>query len=83
MFDSTTGRNWGRVGGKVTTSRHDPVKLATSGQRGLLGRFAREVDPDGTLDPEERARRAHRLQRAHMLRLNLLRTQQRAVRATQ
>jgi hypothetical protein len=31
-----------------------------------MERYAREVDPDGTLDPRERARRAEHAMRAHM-----------------
>ena len=39
------------------------------GQAGLLARFEREVDPDGTLPAAERARRANRKRKAHMARL--------------
>jgi hypothetical protein len=35
----------------------------------FLRRFEREVDPDGKLPPDERARRANHALRAHMLRL--------------
>jgi hypothetical protein len=38
-------------------------------RRGLRAKFEREADPDGTLDPAERARRADTLMTAHMLRL--------------
>lgn len=34
-------------------------------------RFDREVDPDGTLDPAERARRAEAARKAHFTRLAL------------
>jgi hypothetical protein len=34
-------------------------------------RFEREVDPDGTLDSSERARRAHHAMHAHMTRMAL------------
>jgi len=37
----------------------------------FLGRFEREVDPDGTLDPAERARRAAYARRAHFTRMAL------------
>jgi hypothetical protein len=36
------------------------------GQAGLLGRLEREVDPDGTLPPAERAWRVQRARKAHM-----------------
>jgi hypothetical protein len=35
------------------------------------------VDPDGTLDPVERARRAAHAQRAYMLRLSLMSSRRR------
>jgi hypothetical protein len=41
------------------------------GRRAALERFEREVDPDGTLNPAERARRADQAMRAHMARLAL------------
>jgi hypothetical protein len=37
----------------------------------FLDRFARQVDPDGTLGPEERARRAAYARRAYMAALSL------------
>lgn len=39
------------------------------GQAGLLARFEREVDPDGTLTEHERVRQAENARRAHMSRL--------------
>jgi hypothetical protein len=44
----------------------------TAGARAALdAKFEREVDPDGTLDPSERARRAAHARKAHMHRLAL------------
>ncbi len=40
-------------------------------QRGLIERFAREIDPDGALDPEERYRRAKHARDAHMAKMAL------------
>jgi hypothetical protein len=39
--------------------------------RARLARFEREVDPDGSLPPEERARRASLARKAYMMRLAL------------
>lgn len=36
-----------------------------------MAKFEREVDPDGVLSPEERARRAEHLRKAHFQRLAL------------
>lgn len=41
------------------------------GRRAAMARFERKVDPDGTLSPAERARRADQAMRAHMARLAL------------
>lgn len=40
-------------------------------RRGLRAKFEREADPDATLTPDERARRADQLMHAHMLRMSL------------
>jgi hypothetical protein len=50
-------------------AQEDPIANAARGQAGLLARFEREVDPDGTLPPAERARRAESARKAHMARL--------------
>lgn len=39
------------------------------GYDGLLARFEREVDPDGVMDPETRARAVEAKRKAHYLRL--------------
>lgn len=46
-------------------------RQADRGHAGLLARFADEVDPDGTLTPDERNRLAHNALAAHMKRLAL------------
>jgi hypothetical protein len=50
-------------------AKEDPTANAVRGQAGLMARFERDVDPEGTLDPAVRAKRAERLRRAHMARL--------------
>jgi hypothetical protein len=50
-------------------------------RRGLRAKFERLADPDGLLSPEERARRADHLMRAHMLRLSRASAQARRRRA--
>ena len=47
----------------------DGAAAARKGQQALRESFERQVDPDGELPPEERARRAFRAYRAHMLRI--------------
>jgi len=41
------------------------------GRKAAMDRFERQVDPDGTLDPKERALRAEQAKKAHMTRLAL------------
>ena len=54
---------WGRTADRAAAT--EPAR------DGLRARFEREADPDGTLSPDERARRADHLMRAHMLRMSL------------
>ena len=49
----------------------DPVAHTLAARTAFLSRFEREVDPDGVLDPQERARRAAHAKRAYFLRLAL------------
>jgi hypothetical protein len=60
-----------RLAAHARWSREDPTTNALRGQRGLIARFEREVDPDGTLLPVERARRAESARKAHFTRLQL------------
>ena len=61
-------------------STEDPTVNALRGQRGLLAKFEREVDPEGQLTPEVRARRAQAAWKAHLQRLALRSAQARAAR---
>lgn len=62
-------RTWGRIGGLTAWATLDPEVMVGPAHRGFRARFERLVDPDGTLDPQERAVRADRARRAHMLTL--------------
>jgi hypothetical protein len=70
-----------QIAANARWSREDPAHNAIRGQAGLLARFEREVDPDGTLPPAERARRAECARKAHMQRLALASSRARARRA--
>jgi len=48
-----------------------------AGTAALLDKFERQVDPDGSLDPAERARRAESARKAHFARLAFLSAQAR------
>lgn len=67
-----------RIAANARWSREDPSPVGPRGQAGLLARFEREADPEGTLPPQERTRRARAALRAHMQRLALRSAQARA-----
>ena len=59
-----------RIGAEISWSRTRDRSARTRPARDkFLQRFEREVDPDGTLPPDERRRRAEHARRAYMLRL--------------
>lgn len=49
----------------------DPAAQTASARKEFLNRFERDVDPNGTLTPEERARRATHARKAYFRRLAL------------
>jgi hypothetical protein len=49
----------------------DPSARTAAGRAAFLDRFEKQVDPDGILAPEERARRADHARRAYFQRLAL------------
>src|SRR4051794_17777666 len=60
---------WGRVGGLTRVARVGGDELTRPAREGFAARFDREVDPNGVLVPDERARRAAAARRAYMARL--------------
>jgi hypothetical protein len=59
----------------------DPAARTANGRAAFLSSFERQVDPDGALDPAERARRAEYLRKAHFRRLALKSAQARTKRS--
>lgn len=55
--------SWAKTSDRA--ARTAPARAAS------IARFEREVDPDGTLPPAERARRAESARKAYMARLSL------------
>lgn len=49
----------------------DPAGHTAPARKAFLDRFERQVDPDGTLDPADRARRAEHAKKAYFLGLAL------------
>jgi hypothetical protein len=62
----------GRLGAYTRWANTDDRYMATRPAReAFYAKFEREVDPDGTLTPHERAKRADYARRAHMQRMAL------------
>jgi hypothetical protein len=55
----------------------DPTARTKPAREASFARFEREVDPEGTLSPTERRKRAEHLRKAHMLRMSLASTKAR------
>ncbi len=71
----------GRIGAHSLHPRYDPRKTTAAARRAFLDGFETKADPDGTLTPAERTRRAHHLRKAYFLRLALRSAQARRERA--
>ena len=60
-----------RLGAYSLHAQYDSRETTKNGRAVFLSRFEREVDPDGRLEPAERARRAAAAKRAYFIRLGL------------
>jgi hypothetical protein len=60
----------------------DPQAATAAARKAAGDRFEREVDPDGKLDPTERARRAESARKAYFTQLALKSAQARRTRKT-
>jgi len=59
-----------RIAAEVSWARtHDRPARTRPAREAFLKRFEKEVDPDGSLSPEERRQRAEHAKRAYMLQL--------------
>lgn len=54
-----------RIAAHTMHGKNDSRQTSANGRQAFLERFEREADPDGTLPPEERARRAEQLRKAY------------------
>ena len=68
----------GRIGAFALHATHDPQEITSAARKAFLDRFEREADPDGTLSPAERERRAGYLRQAYFSRLALKSAQARS-----
>ena len=59
-----------RIAAEISWARtHDRAARTRPGREKFLERFEKEVDPEGTMLPEERRQRAEHAKRAYMLQL--------------
>jgi hypothetical protein len=56
----------------------DPAAHTAPARKAFLSRFERKVDPEGLLEPKERARRAEHAKKAYFTRLTLASSRARA-----
>ena len=59
----------GRIGAYRLHATHSPKETTKAAREAFMARFEREVDPDGTLTAEERARRAEAAGKAYFAQL--------------
>jgi hypothetical protein len=60
-----------RMAAYILHSRYDSKELTAPARRAFNDRFEKQVDPDGTLPPAERQRRAEAAKKAYFTRLAL------------
>ena len=70
----------GRLAAHTRWRNEDPAEASEAARQRQLDRFEREVDPDGTLPPADRARRAEHARKAYMLGLALKSAKARRIR---
>lgn len=68
-YDSARMALRGRIGGYATSAKHDPRETTAKARAKFLSNFEKAADPDGSLPPDERDRRARQLRQAHFARL--------------
>lgn len=69
-FDTGDMALRGRIGAYRLHATHDRRVTTAAARAAFLARFEAEVDPDGALPPEERARRAESARKAYFARLS-------------
>lgn len=70
-FDPVERSLAARLAAHTLHSQVDPTEHTAPARKAFLERFEKEVDPDGILSPDERARRAAHARKAYFTRLAL------------
>jgi len=61
-----------KIGAHALHASHDPAQTTSKARETFLASFEAQVDPEGSLTPEERRRRAMHARKAHFARLALI-----------
>ncbi len=61
----------GRAGAHAMHARHNSKEITAPARAAFMARWERDVDPDGVLEPAERARRAEHAKKAYFASLAL------------
>jgi hypothetical protein len=69
MASDSINRLRAKLGAHALHAKYDSRETSQPARDAFMAKFEREADPDGTLDPAERKRRARHLLQAHMVRL--------------
>lgn len=75
LTEQTLRRIYGKIGAAERIAFENLREMTAPARQEHRSRWEREVDPDGTMDPTERARRVAQLERAHMYRMTMIRLQ--------
>lgn len=78
MSNSALRRQRARIGALSLHAKYDSKKLTANARKAFLSSFARQVDPEGKLAPQERERRAESAKRAHFQKLAYLSAKKRS-----
>ena len=69
LFNSQLASARGKIGAYRLHATHDPKETTKAARAAFLSRFETEVDPNGTLSPKERSRRAEAARKAYFAQL--------------
>ena len=69
MLDPRARSMRARMAAYLLHANRDPRETTKAARAAFLGKFERDVDPEGILPPSERARRAEAARKAHFARL--------------
>jgi len=79
--DPRTRASIARLGAHALHAQHSGVETTAAARSAFLRRFEAQVDPDGVLEPAERAHRAEHARKAHFTKMALRSAQARRLKS--